>query len=398
MKNVLKFLTLGMLLAAVMGVSAVSIFAQDDCDATYEQFKAIYKNASVDDKTKALELAKKYVGDDKCKTEANADIVKFLEGQVTKLPAQIDGLKKKAIYDRFNASVPAKNWDEAFNSGKQIVAMDPGTSLDIALILASIGFDQAAANPPVDKFNADTITMAKWAIDHINDKSVNADKYGAFGTYEYKTSAFPDGKNNALGWMNYTIGYITYERLKNQKDALPYLYKATQINSATKAFPGIYKEIGEWYLSEFNRIGVDREAKIKANGDKDNDETLALLALQKGYADRALDAYIRAYNVAPATTQIQKDYKTGLYNRAKIIYSARYNEKMDNFEKDMAVVPSKPFPDPTTEVTPIVEAAPTPSETNTTPATTNNTKTNTTNPNTKPNTPTTPVKKPNQPK
>jgi len=386
MKNVFKFFALGMMLTAFIGATATSIFAQDqDCDATYEKFKTLYRNPNVNDKTQALDLAKKYVADEKCTTpEANKDIVTFLQGQITKLPDAIQKLKDAALYEQFNTAVKASNWDDSFNVGKQIINKFPDSSLDIALVLASIGFDNAAANPPVDKYNTDTINMAHWALDHINDKSVNADKYGAFGKYEYKTTAYPDGKSNAAGWMNYTIGYVTYERLKNQKDALPYLYKATQANSATAKFPAIYKLIGEWYLSEFNRIGIDREAKIKANGDKDNDETLALLALQKGYAERALDAYIRAYNVAPSTTEAEKTYKTAIYNRTKVIYGARYDQKMDNFDKDLAVVQTKPFPDPSTAVTPIVETPPstttgeTTTPATTTPTTTTGSKTTTT--------------------
>jgi tetratricopeptide (TPR) repeat protein len=361
MKNVIKFLTLGMMLATFIAISATSIFAQDmTCDAMYEKFKTIYKG-SIEDRKAALELAKKYLADEKCKpTPETEDIVKFLQGQVTKLPGVIEDLTNAALYKRFNDAVPASNWDETFASGKDIITKFPDKSLDIAIVLSSIGFDRAASNPAVDKYNTDTLNYAKWVIQKIGDGVPSGTgKYGAFGTYEYTTTAFPDGKNNTLGWMNYTIGYITYERMKNQKDAIPYLYKATQINSATKAFPGIYKQIGEWYLSEFNRIGKDRADKVTANGDKDNDETLALWALQKGYLDRALDAYARAIKLASSdTTAAGKTYKDNLYNRFKTLYGIRYEDKLDNLDKSIAEMPAKPFPDPSTAVTPVVEAAP----------------------------------------
>jgi len=362
MKNVFKFFTLGLMLSATIGAASTSIFAQTDCDATYEAFKVANKGTTVDDKNKALDLAKKYLADEKCNTPETQDIVVYLKKQVDAMPGRIKAIQDKVIIDRFNASIPAKNWDDAFASGKQVMTLLPDAALDIAITLAEVGFDRVTEKTPIDKYNSDTIQMAKYALDHIDSKS---DKYGLFGTYELKNAAFSDGKANTIGWMNYIIGYITYERLKNQKDALPYFYKATQANSWTKSQPIIYKEIGEWYLSEFNRIGTEREAKIQANGGKDNEETLALLAQQKGYADRALDAYIRAYNIAPATNAA---YKTQLKNRTKEIYSVRY-DKPDNFEKDVAVMPTTPFPDPTSTVTPIVDAPPATTG-ETTPATT----------------------------
>jgi len=392
MKNVFKFLTLGMMLATVIGVSATSLFAQDiDCDATYEGFKAKYKG-SIDDRKAALELAKQYLAADKCKTPPeNAEIVTFLTGQLTKLPIAIAQLEDAALYKRFNDSVPAKNWDETFASGKQIIAKYPDKSLDIGIVLASIGFDQAAdTKAPVDKFNGDTIAQAKWVIQQIESGKTST-KYGAFGQYEYTTKDYPDGKNNTLGWMNYTIGYITYNRMKNQKEALPYLYKAAQANSATKNFSDIYKSIGEWYVSEFNRIGIERKTKIDANNGADNQETLDLWGLQKGYLDRAIDAYSRAYKVAPAEPKV---YKDGLLNRAKTLYNARFDEEKDKLplaDKYIAEAPAKPFPDPATAVTPVAAPA-VPSTTGTTPpATSTTTPVNTTGKTTT----TTPVKKPN---
>ena len=56
-------------------------------------------------------------------------------------------------------------------------------------------------------------------------------------------------------------------------------------------------------LEEAIRIDGERDAKVKEAGNKDTEETLAMLGLQKGYADRAIDAYARAYKLAKANTK-----------------------------------------------------------------------------------------------
>ena len=374
MKNLFKFLTLGMMTIALIGAATISSFAQDECETIYkkwtENFRGDRNNVDNDISMKQTAIAggKEFLG--KCDNADQVEIATYLKKQV---PILENKVKDIIMYNRFNKSIPAKNWDEAFASGKEIIAKYPDTSLDIILVLASIGFDSAAAVPPVDKFNNDTINMANMAIQQISaGKTSGSGKYGAFGTYEYTTTAFPDGKNNALGWMNYTIGYINYYNLKNHKNALPYFYKATQINSATKTFPEIFRGIGAWYLDEFNRIGTDRDAKTKLAGDKDTEETLQLLALQKGYAERAADAYNRAYKLA-----LPKDAKSAAsyLNLVKTFYKFRFDMKPedevknDDFNKYTADLSAKPFPDPTSVVTPIVDAPTTATTTTPTPGT-----------------------------
>jgi hypothetical protein len=114
--------------------------------------------------------------------------------------------------------------------------------------------------------------------------------------------------------------------------------------------------MGAWYLDQAIRMDADRQAKITAAGDKDTDETLAMLGVQKGYADRAIDAYARAYSLAKADPKNQP-YANGLYAKLKELYAFRYNGKTDGIDTFVASVMSKPLPDPTTEVTPVKEAA-----------------------------------------
>lgn len=353
MKNVFKFLMIG----AVAAGTALTGFAQDpaaDQQAVYQKFldnRKCVEPVNLDKCRVAIaagdEYLQKYGAD-----EANKAIVDYLNKQ---LPPLKKFVETTAVSQRFNAAVPAKNWDEAFASGKELLAQNPD-NIDVMLILASIGFDNAIAAPPIDKYNADTVNLAKTAIQKLNEgKPSLTGNYGAF-VYNYKTPEFADGKNNALGVMNYTVGYIMFNRLNQKKEALPYLYKATQANSATKSLPEIYRLIGSYYLDEYNKIVADRKAKIDANNGEETDETKASLGLQYAYAERAIDAYARAYKVGAKESEA---YKKSLTNIARQVYNARFGNET-GADAYIAAAPNKPFVDPATDVTPVVVETTTP--------------------------------------
>jgi hypothetical protein len=369
MKTIFRVLMLGIMMSTV---SAISIFAQDVCEeieakqALYKQFTDnIPSNTArktIDQRKTAVQAGKQYID----KYGACADdkqIVDYLKANVPPMEKAIKdeevNVAKDALYSDFDKAVEGSKTADIFSTGKKILAQEPDF-VDVTLTLASAGFDQTVANPPVDTFNNDTITYAKMAIQQIeaNKPSTTGD-YGV-KQFSYKTDKF-GGKENALGLMNYNIGYILYYRQgkdnpAKKKEALPYLYKSTQYNAFSKTNPFVYQTMGAWYLDQAIRMDADRQAKITAAGDKDTDETLAMLGVQKGYADRAIDAYARAYSLAKADPKNQP-YANGLYAKLKELYAFRYNGKTDGIDTFVASVMSKPLPDPTTEVTPVKEAA-----------------------------------------
>ena len=101
-------------------------------------------------------------------------------------------------------------------------------------------------------------------------------------------------KENALGWLNYTIGAITYVGQNNKKDGLSSIYKASMAGSTTNKLPQLYAIIGDYYFDEVKRLADDYKAKVTAAGNKDTDETKAITASIKAYAERGIDAYARA--------------------------------------------------------------------------------------------------------
>ena len=404
MKTIYRVLVLGILMMAFTAVIVTPTFAQDgqaEKVALYKKYTDNFDKPEIEKKKIAIEAGKQYIE----KYGANAedkdqvDYLKTAVPQLEEVVKKVEGDKvKNDRLKRFDAAVRGKNTADSFTVGKEVLANEPADStipLDVEIVLASLGFDQAVTK--VDTYNNDAVNYAKSVIQKL-EAGKTSKNFGAF-QYEYKN------KDNALGWMNYTIGYITYYRQDKKNESLPFLYKATQLNSDTKKFSDIYRIIGLWYLEEALRIDKDRLAKIAAAENKDTDETLALLALQKGYADRSIDGYARAYSIASATgSTATKEYKDGLYSKLQDLYKFRYDNKIEGIDAYVSTVMNKPMPNPATPVAPVAAdttttATTTPATTTTTPSTTkpSPTPTPTTKPATTPTTTkpsTTPATKP----
>jgi hypothetical protein len=360
MKTIIKFLSLGMML---MVFAVAPAFAQEECEGLYKKWLDNYKGTDAQ-KQMAISGGEEFIS--KCNTPEQAEIIKYLQVQVPKLKKTLESGKTIECFNTAVKDAKNVNADNAFRCGKDILAGNPD-QIDVPLVLASIGFDKAVAKPPVDTYNADAINYAKMAIQKI-EAGKTSPQYGAYG-FSYKS------KDNALAWMNYTIGYITYYNQKNKKEALPYLYKATKFETGGKDNPKnnvlIYQAVGDYYRDEYNRLD-DERAKLAAEA-KDKtpeeakvlaDKAKELLLLQKGYADRMIDAYGRAYSFA-GTDQA---YKTGLLNDLKVLYTFRYDNKPPSpLETYISGLNSRPMPDPTSAVTPVVDTSTT---TATTPAST----------------------------
>ena len=117
-------------------------------------------------------------------------------------------------------------------------------------MLASVGLDEAAEKKN-DTYNNRAIEYAKlqlrsWKAAQ-NPNPVNS----VLISYEYNT------KDNAIGWMNYTIGYIEYYRQNKKDEGLNNLYKATQIDSETKDRAFIYALIGDKYVEKADALNKE---------------------------------------------------------------------------------------------------------------------------------------------
>ena len=366
MKTIYKNLALGIFLTVFAAAFAAPTFAQDVCkdvDANQALYKKYTDNyaGTVEQVKTAIAAAEEYIQKyEACKDDKGAatyaEQVNYFKGA---LPERKEFVKKtedaqiaQALYTKFDAAAQSKNAANILASGKELLAKYPN-DLDVNIIMANAAFDEVIAKPTVTTYNNDVIAYAKKSLDLINaGTKSDSGKYGA-RTYALGT------KDNALGVLNYSIGYTMLLDPSQKKEATPYFYKATQYNSNIKNNPFIYQAIGATYVDEIIALDKKRTDIIKAAGDKDTPESLEIEAMQKGYAERALDAYARAYKSAKGDPKVKKEYVDNLSTRLKEIYPTRHTGKtLDNVDTFVASATSKPLVDPTTAVTPVKEEAP----------------------------------------
>jgi hypothetical protein len=393
MNKVFRFLTLATLTVAFTAAVATTTFAQTDEEKIiadknrlYDQTfignvdackaKATnpddcnYKTSNKAKRKAAFDAAKEYVK----KYEADADgIITFLKKRIEAYDKE---MANDELFARFDTSVKAKNYSEVFASGKLILAQQPDL-LDVEIVLASI----VPANPPVTAFSSESMAYARSVIQKL-EAGKTSPKFGAYD-YTYDT------KDKTLAAMNYYIGFLLSNgKTPVGKDSLTYYAKAMQYKSSPIAMDSdMDKLFGALYLSEWNRLNDERKLEIKNNKDVENEKSLSIEALQKGYADRAIDAYGRSIEKAKKQAIDAKDPKD------KDFFSKRVTTYMDivsklygfRFDKEQtAVIPkpelekyiseliAKPMPDINSTPAPIVEAPPVvvPPTTPTTPTTT----------------------------
>lgn len=380
MKKGLRVLMLG--LVALLATTA--IFAQDRTRETvYDEFLKTYQLNTVEGKQKAIDAAKEYIAkfpEDKEQVEYFKSAIPALEKAINDLKSQMakDAEQKRwnDLLVKFDTAFKSKNWDNVFATGKDALNFQPqtldkkavdDTKFDLTVVLAVAGYDLAEAKN--NKYNGETIEYAKKVIQAVESGQTSTN-YGNYGTHQFKTSEYPDGKNNTLGWMNYIVGYVTYYGQNDKQAAMPYFYKATQVKSATQNFPIIYELIGAQYYDEVAKLDKQRTDIQAANEGKDNEESLRLYALEKGYAERGADAYARAHRLIKDDAKQPKAYKDLVYNRLQQLYKFRNNDKIEGLDNYVASVATKPFPNPTTAVEPIKdeETTATDSTTSTTPS------------------------------
>lgn len=362
MKTIFRALALALLLTAFSAVAVTPIFAQggelEENVALYKKYTDNYAG-TIAQKKIAVEAGKQYIE----KYGSNADYaaqIDYLKKDVPRLEKAVAAVEAKqakgALATRFDTAVRANNVSDIFASGKELLAGNPDF-VDVYLALASAGFEQSTLPTPVDTYNKDTVNYAKTAIEKIEaGKPTTTGDWGVINVY--KTDKFPDGKSNALGSMNYYVGYIMYNRQNQKKEAIPYFYKSLQYNSVAKTDPVVYQIIGASYFDEAKRLGQESADKYKAASNTETEESKAAFALAKGYADRAIDAYARAYKIAGANAGTKPEYKAGLYRIIQDLYKFRYEGKIEGIDAYVASVMNKPMPDPASAVSPVVEATP----------------------------------------
>lgn len=370
MKTIFRLVNGGLLLAVMMALGAVAGIAQNPCedaagqttlgDTVREQFK----DKTLPGRKKFVETAKQFV-----QKYGECDPAKDLSEWAKKMiPSSEDTIKKmeaQKIEDdlviRFNAALTAKNWDELYAAGKVLLANYGEKYRPVEIGLGFVGLEETAKTPRVTKYNEDTLRFARQSI-----QDLEAGK--TFATYgvSIKGGANLEFKNkdDALGWLNYTIGYILFYDKNQKKEALGHLYKTTQIASDAKNEAVIYQMIGGYFSDDVKKLADEvllLEGQQPNIPDTKPDELRALVekikekvAMVNGTAEAAIDAYARALDVANKNPKTPKPYKDGLLKSLQGLYNLRFG-KMDGFDTFVANTIKKPLPNPLDPIKPVVD-------------------------------------------
>lgn len=398
MKTIFRFLSTGVMTAALLAVAATAGFGQgtpaatpnascadiDGHNALYAKFTGIYLKKTSSDMRTALSTGKEYL-EKFGSCEAFKEQVDFVRPHVEriekKLPDMVKAEELGPIFKRFDAGINADNADEIYAAGREILAKDPD-NINIIVPLGVVGLYQSYNNNNM-KFADDTIRYAQMALSKIKagTPATKKNKAGAdvYGALKYELT-----KDLALDELGYSVAHLTFYGKKDKKAALPLYYEISQRSGRYKDDPRVYQTIGSHFGSEVLRLNAEVAKLIVAQKAlPTEDEKLKMepqiketIGLINGNAERALDYYSRAYKLAKSDTPAAKTYKDGLYKDLTVLYEGRFSKK-DGLDAYIATVVTKPMPNPTTPVTPISDPEPTPTTTTgtaTKPATTPATK------------------------
>ncbi len=271
------------------------------------------------------------------------------------------------MFKRFDEGIKTTNTDEVFAAGKEILARQPD-NINIIVPLGLVGSYQSnQANNY--KYADDGLRFANLAMSKINAGAVFPKPGGKAGAFQYEFT-----KPEAINELKYAIAYLSYYGKKDKATALPLYYELAQ--GAFKDDPRIYGTIGDYYVEQRKPVGEQIRTKIaeqNAAGTSEEkkialeDEIKKLAALFNGYNERILDALGRAYKVTK-DTPANKAYRDNLYKIMQDVYKSRFPDKEAGLNEYIATVVQKPFPNPTSEVTPVSDPEPTTTTSTTAPA------------------------------
>ncbi len=366
MKTIFRYSVMSAALAVFLTTAGMSVFAQDPCadTATRDALdKTIRENSVIKTKEarkKTADAGKEFLEKyGNCKDEAGnligADFVEWLKAKVPvyeKIYKQMERDEKAAALEKqFFAGISSKSWDQVYSSGKELMAMDPDKYRPAEIVLGSIGYDETAKSPRVTTWNDETLKYAKQSIADL-EAGKKFEPLG-FLPYSYKD------KDEALGWLNYTIGYILSFDKNDKKQGVGYLYKASQAKSTTATIPDVYRSIGSYYIDEMNKRIEELQALVKAQNPADPDDVKATKVAEikakqgmvNGTAERALNAFAHAVALAKTDTK-NAAYTKAITETAKQIYGIRFG-KPDGFDAYLATANAAALPNPSTAIEPV---------------------------------------------
>lgn len=380
MIKIFRFSGLAVFAAAVLGLSVTQGFAQDACTDTdaqtalYTKFTELYPKKDLESRKGAVaagkEFLEKYGACETVKEQVDyfKTAVPALEASVAKI---IKDQERAQLFKRYDDAINADNADEILAAGKAILTEQPD-NVNIMIPMGMIGLVKSYAKD--NKYADESIRYAQMALTDLKGgKPCNRkDKAGneTCGVLKWEMQ-----RAEATNELTYATAYLRYYAKGDKKGAVPVYYELSQGTSKYKDEPRIYATIGDYYIGEKNKIGAEIQALIEKQKAAATDEEKekfegdikGKVGLFNGYLERALDSFGRAHKVAPSTSPADKTYKDALQKTVADLYKQRF-EKETGLNEYITAAIAKPYPNPTSEVTPIIDPEPTTTTTGTAPA------------------------------
>lgn len=356
MKTFFNIFAVGIFLTVfgIISGNAQNDICPDDLEACFETYKKErVKDCGNQDRAVAVG---KFIYDKWKDDEDNKELVAKIYQDALKIEKENNRCKD---FDLFDESYKNKNWDSFFVVSKKIInspETSKGLALDVMLTIVDVGLNLAVSEN--DKFNNDTIMYSKMAIQNMEAGVVSENKkYGTFVPF--------GNKDNALGWANYTIGYILFARQgktmpEKKTESLEYFYNASKYGEK-KNDTFIYTVIGDAYYekalnnyAEYTKIVENiKNAPEGEEKDKMIEDAKAKLGMARAYADLSIDAFGRAYKILVADPKSNPQFRTSLNERLTELYKFRFNGKTEGQSQYINELISKPMPSPNSTVAPV---------------------------------------------
>jgi len=365
MKTIIKQLFFAIVLATM--TVAVNAQAGDPCEGLNDAYKewseVHFPKKDEAGRKEAIEKAKSFVekfGSCPAK-DAFKDSKEFVDYVTGQIPVMEKNLKnfierrdKAALIARFDTNL-GKNWDEVYAASKELIARWPEEFRHVKLALGTFGYDETRKNPPVTKWNEETIKYAKEAIADIEAGKTFA-AWGVPKNWVYK------GKEDALGWMNYNVGYILSFSKGDLKGGAMHMYKVSQMNVDASKDAAVYGALSKYYIPLLNAevkklqdLPVPAENEPEETGKPKADAIKNQTAVIRGLAERIMETLGQTY-ARIDNTPAQKSFKDGIMNQFKEVYGTRFNTKDTSPAAGMiATYGARPVANPSNPIAPIVE-------------------------------------------
>lgn len=317
---------------------------QDACtqeakDALYQSFLTNRKN----DQAKAYDDAKKYLA---CPagevTEASTKITDYLKKWV----GAYEAASKKVNFTK--AMYTDKNYPVAYGLGKEILAAEPD-NLKVLVDMGANGY-LVASNA---QLAGESIEYARKALQLLES-----------GKTVEEWSPFTGGKDEAVAYLNYTIGTLSLE--KDPSTALKHLIKAAQFETPLKKSPFTYAYIaGAYETGPYAKQSDDYKAKF--SGKDETPESKLALANINQLVDRMIDGYARAVALAGSDAKFAQQKQ--VWNERLTEYYKFVHKDTTGMNEMLAAILSKPLPPEPTPLTSLPTPAPASTPANTSGAT-----------------------------